>query len=219
MTRQEFGHISTEIRGKLVAMARPFCRTSGLSEDPEDLVQEALVTLWELSEEGYPIRDAEALAVRLTKNICVNHYRKRKPVFQAMPDFETEGAPPALTRLDETEKEFDRIVAEGRPAAHRRGRRLGWVLSLAAAAALALFLLFRPHAAPEKPISPVAIAEGIEQILLLNADDIVSVEAVPSGSKAILTAHMKDGGTFSYILTFNEDEGTTSLLACNNPTD
>lgn len=124
-----------------------------------------------------------------------------------------------LPELDETEKEFDRIVAEGRPAAHRRGRRLGWVLSLAAAAAVALFLLLRPHAAPEKPISPVAIAEGIQQILLLNADDIVSVEAVPSGSKAILTAHMKDGSAFSYILTFNEDEGTTSLLACNNPTD
>ena len=114
MTRQEFGHISTEIRGKLVAMARPFCRTSGLSEDPEDLVQEALVTLWELSEKGYPIRDAEALAVLLTKNICVNHYRKRKPVFQAMQDFETEGAPPALTRLDEEETEQIRQALYGK---------------------------------------------------------------------------------------------------------
>ena len=103
MTRQEFGQISTEIRDKLVAVARPFCRTTGLSEMPEDMVQEALAKLWELSEKGYPIRDAEALAVRLTKNICVNHYRKRKVVFQPLPAVEDKGAPPASTRLDEEE--------------------------------------------------------------------------------------------------------------------
>lgn len=124
-----------------------------------------------------------------------------------------------LPELDETEEEFDRIVAEGRTAVRRRGRRLGWAVTLASAAAVALFLLLRPQAAPEKPISPVAIAEGIQQIFLLSADDIVSVDAIPSGSKAILTAHMKDGSAYSYLLTYNEEEGTTSLLACNNPSN
>ena len=61
MTKQEFGHISTRIRGKLVALARRFSRAAGTSDDAEDIAQEALVTLWELSEKGYPVRDAEVL--------------------------------------------------------------------------------------------------------------------------------------------------------------
>jgi RNA polymerase sigma-70 factor (ECF subfamily) len=105
MTRQEFGHLSTTLRGKLVAVARPFCRTAGLSEHPDDIAQEALVALWELSEKGYPIRDAEALAVRLTKNICVNHYRKRKLVFQQLKADVEVGTQPVTTRLDEEEIE------------------------------------------------------------------------------------------------------------------
>ena len=42
------------------------------------MVQEALVSLWELAESGYPIKDAEAMAVKMTKNICVGHYRKAR---------------------------------------------------------------------------------------------------------------------------------------------
>ena len=42
----------------------------------DDVVQEALMALWELAEQDYPMRDAEALAVRITKNICISHYRK-----------------------------------------------------------------------------------------------------------------------------------------------
>ena len=50
-------------------------------------------------------------------------------------------------------------------------------------------------------------------MMLLDIGDIDSIVATPGDNCAILTAHLKDGNTCSYILTCNEDEGTTSLLA------
>jgi len=130
-----------------------------------------------------------------------------------------------LPELDETEAEFDRLVAaggNGRNNGNGNGsgrRRLRWRagIAAAAAAAIALFFFLRPAGSKEQPISPVAIAEGIRQIMMLSPDEIETVVATPSGSKAILTAYLKDGQTFSYILTYDTDDGTTSLLAYNHP--
>ena len=71
MTEQEFAYLSDRIRGRLTTLARRFNRASGMDEEAEDIVQDALVTLWQLSEKGYPVRDVEALAVKLTKTRCV----------------------------------------------------------------------------------------------------------------------------------------------------
>ena len=129
-----------------------------------------------------------------------------------------------LPELDETEAEFDRLVAAGGNNGSNNGngrgrRRLRWRagIAAAAAAAIALFFFLRPAGSKEQPISPVAIAEGIRQIMMLSPDEIETVVATPSGSKAILTAYLKDGRTFSYILTYDTDDGTTSLLAYNHP--
>ena len=126
-----------------------------------------------------------------------------------------------LPELDETEAEFDRLVAAGGNGSNNGGgrRRLRWRagIAAAAAAAIALFFFLRPVGSKEQPISPVAIAEGIRQIMMLSPDEIETVVATPSGSKAILTAYLKDGRTFSYILTYDTDDGTTSLLAYNHP--
>ena len=128
-----------------------------------------------------------------------------------------------LPELDETEAEFDRLVAAGGNGSNngngRGRRRLRWRagIAAAAAAAIALFFFLRPVGSKEQPISPVAIAEGIRQIMMLSPDEIETVVATPSGSKAILTAYLKDGRTFSYILTYDTDDGTTSLLAYNHP--
>ncbi|MBR1538587.1 MAG: hypothetical protein IJ636_03675 [Bacteroidales bacterium] len=129
-----------------------------------------------------------------------------------------------LPELDETEAEFDRLTTAGGNSSGtgrqrvRRGRLLRWSAGIAAAAAavLALVVFLRPAREQEPPISPVVIAEGIRQILLLSPDEIESVVATPSGSKAILTAYLKDGRSCSYILQYDEDEGTTSLFADNN---
>ena len=106
MTKQEFGQLSARIREKLVAVARQFGRATGsTSDEAEDVVQEALVTLWELVEKGYPVRDAEALAVRLTKNICVNHFRKRKIRFRPLEEAALSGSAPTDSPLEAEENQ------------------------------------------------------------------------------------------------------------------
>ena len=82
MEKDRFDILSRSIRGKLLALARSFPLPSGV--EPDDVVQEAMIALWELTEQGYPIQDAEAMAIRLTKNICVGHYRKARLELQAL---------------------------------------------------------------------------------------------------------------------------------------
>ena len=74
MEEKEFEELSVKLRPKLISVARRFVLVSGIEVD--DVVQEAFVMLWELLGKGYPIRNAEMLAVRITKNICISHYRK-----------------------------------------------------------------------------------------------------------------------------------------------
>ena len=118
-----------------------------------------------------------------------------------------------LPETDEAEAEFDRIVAtdEGRRRRKIACRSL-WATAAAAAAALLLWIVpTRPDSV--NPLTPIQIAEGIQQMMLLDIGDIESIVATPSGAGAILTAQLKDGSSCSYILTCNEDEGTASLLA------
>ena len=84
MTLQEFERLSERIRQKLLMLAGKFSDATRQSVEAEDIVQESLVALWRLSESGYPIRDAEALAVKIVKNTCVAHYRKRRIVAQSI---------------------------------------------------------------------------------------------------------------------------------------
>ena len=86
MEELEFISLTHRIRGKLIALARRFNRAAGCGCDAEDLVQDALVTLWQLSEKGYPIRDAEALAVKLTKTRCVEHFRRQHIRYEPIPE-------------------------------------------------------------------------------------------------------------------------------------
>ena len=86
MTEQEFAYLSDRIRGKLVKLARRFNRATGLDMEADDIVQDALVTLWQLAEKGYPIRDAEALAVKITKTRCVERYRRQHIRFEPLSD-------------------------------------------------------------------------------------------------------------------------------------
>ena len=73
-----------------------------------------------------------------------------------------------------------------------------------------LWLLLKPA---EKPLDPVVVAENIRQLMLLAPDQIESVTAKPQGAHAILTVHLKDGSTCAYLLTSDEEAGTTSLVA------
>lgn len=108
-------------------------------------------------------------------------------------------------------EEFDRIVREyERPLKRRRLFR--WTSGIAATAAavvLAVFIFRTP--AEETPLSAVTIAETIGELMNLDEGNILSIEAKPQGSKAILTVNMKNGGTRTYIMTMEEETGATLL--------
>lgn len=78
MTDQEFEIIYSSIRARLVAMVRQFSKAASMTMEEDDIVQEAFIVLWQLSEKGYPVRNPEALLVRITKNICSGLYRRQK---------------------------------------------------------------------------------------------------------------------------------------------
>lgn len=119
--------------------------------------------------------------------------------------------------LDDAEAEFDRIVEAGERKRRRRIGRWSAVAGIAAAAAVALLLWFVPaHPSADHPLTPVQIAEGIQQMMLLDLGDIENIVVTPMDSYAILDARMKNGSICSYILKCNDDEGTTTLLAYSN---
>lgn len=111
MTQQEFEHISAAIRGRLLAMAARFTSAVSASVDAEDMVQEALLTLWRLAENGYPIKNAEALAMRITKTVCVANYRKSRPT-DTLEGHDTEGgeSATALTDISDSTIIRDRLM-------------------------------------------------------------------------------------------------------------
>ena len=119
--------------------------------------------------------------------------------------------------LDRSVADFDRILAAGERRRQRKVVLWSAVAGTAVAAGIALLLWLAPLR-PDNPgvMSPVQIAEGIQQMMLLEIGDIDSIVATPYESYAILTAKLKDGSTCSYILKFNDELGTAMLLAYNN---
>lgn len=75
MTHKEFESLSIQLRPHMMAVARRFNSVTGRCYDCEDIVQEALLTLWNLAESGYRIANPEGLAMTLTRNVCVRYYR------------------------------------------------------------------------------------------------------------------------------------------------
>lgn len=112
MTEQEFAYLSDRIRSKLIALARRFNRASGCGADAEDIVQDALVTLWMLAKKGYPIRDAEALAVKITKTCCVERYRRQHIRFEPMEDLSIAGSISTSSGTEEMDIETIRDIVQ-----------------------------------------------------------------------------------------------------------
>ena len=110
MTEQEFISLSKRIRGKLTSLARRFNRAAGWNGDSEDIVQDALATLWQLSSTGYPIRDPEALAVKLTKTRCVEHFRRLHIRFEPLADMPIAGSDSANAETDKMDIETIRSI-------------------------------------------------------------------------------------------------------------
>lgn len=72
MTREEFEHIAPTLRSLMMKVGRDFF---GNRMDAEDIAQEGLVRLWNYCGRLDAGRNLEALAVRVAKNLCVEHYK------------------------------------------------------------------------------------------------------------------------------------------------
>lgn len=104
MTEQEFDGLMAREWESLAALAARFLRASGMDGDADDIAQEALFKLWELSQNGYPIRNAKALAVRIAKNLCVDRWRKQRQMrIQPLASDAYEGGTSAESAVDEKE--------------------------------------------------------------------------------------------------------------------
>lgn len=117
---------------------------------------------------------------------------------------------PALKCLSDGEQEFDRIV-EGR---HRNiGFRtsLKWVSGIAAAIALVVIVrgTVLSRLDNQCDITPIEIAQTLNTLMSLSADEIESMTATPCGKNVLITAKMKDNSSSTYILTRDGDALTT----------
>lgn len=73
MTREEFEHTAPNLRLVMMKAGQDFF---GNRTDAEDIAQEGLVRLWHYCERLDAGRNLEALAVRVAKNLCVEHYKR-----------------------------------------------------------------------------------------------------------------------------------------------
>ena len=103
MTRQEFEQLTLRIRSRLVLMAGRFVKDSGITDAADDIVQESLLMLWSQTENGYEIQNPEALAVTITKKVCLAHLRGNRAVMQSIDGIDVSGGPSASALTDEAD--------------------------------------------------------------------------------------------------------------------
>jgi RNA polymerase sigma-70 factor (ECF subfamily) len=101
MTRQEFDIFTVKVRNKLLALAWRYKASGGMDDEPEDIVQETFLTLWRLISEGYPVRDPEAIAVKIAKNLAAANIRRQKADTISVTDIDIDGGASATELIDE----------------------------------------------------------------------------------------------------------------------
>lgn len=124
---------------------------------------------------------------------------------------------PALKCLSNSgEQEFDRLVENHR---HSIGLQtaLKWVSGIAAAIAVIVIVrgTFLSHFDNQCDITPIEIAETLNMLMNLSADEIESMTATPCGKNVLITARMKDNSSSTYILT-REGDALTTYYAWQN---
>ena len=104
MTTIEYEEIVQRMRPRLVKLGGSFFQDD---EQAADAVQEALLRLWLLRERVNDENYAEALLIRMTKNVCVSEWRRRQKH--------------GMMRIEET----SRVLSdEGQPMADDDNQRL-----------------------------------------------------------------------------------------------
>ena len=120
MKAEQFTSVAFRLRPRLLAVAMQY---EADIDGAEDAVQEAMMRLW-TAWEGLPEeKDAERLAVRLTKHACIDAYRQRQRLQRQKPKDEAMGI--ATTSVEdalhesELQKALEQAVAALPPAERR----------------------------------------------------------------------------------------------------
>ena len=75
MTEMEFEHTARRMRPQVIKVGRSFF---GNEAQAEDVAQEALIRLWLLRDKVNDVVHAEALLIRMAKNVCVSQWREQQ---------------------------------------------------------------------------------------------------------------------------------------------
>lgn len=78
MELQDFQHIATTTRPRLMKLCRSFFDRQELAYDAEDAVQETLMRLWQMRARIGDYQKPEALAMLIAKNVCIDILKLRK---------------------------------------------------------------------------------------------------------------------------------------------
>lgn len=87
MTQEQFKDEAKQLRPRLIELARRYLG----DDDAEDTVQDTLLRLWQMVDDlRQPI---DALALRLTRNLCIDQLRRQRPAslsaFNGSPETDT----------------------------------------------------------------------------------------------------------------------------------
>ena len=86
MTQEEFKEEAQRLRPRLMLTASRYLG----DDDAEDTVQDALLRLWQMV--GELRQPFDALALRLTRNLCIDQVRRKKPTVMLTDSGETDQA-------------------------------------------------------------------------------------------------------------------------------
>ena len=72
MEQQDFQHIASSLRPRLLKLCAQFFDSQELAYEAEDAVQETLLRLWQHKEKMDGRQKSEALAILIAKNVCID---------------------------------------------------------------------------------------------------------------------------------------------------
>lgn len=98
MTQEEFKEEAQRLRPRLMLTARRYLG----DDDAEDTVQDALLRLWQMV--GELRQPFDALALRLTRNLCIDKVRRKRPSLTLTDSGETGEA-------DDNDERIERMMA------------------------------------------------------------------------------------------------------------
>ncbi len=98
MTQEEFKEEAQRLRPRLMLTARRYLG----DDDAEDTVQDALLRLWQMV--GELRQPFDALALRLTRNLCIDKVRRKRPTLTLTYSGETGEA-------DDNDERIERMMA------------------------------------------------------------------------------------------------------------